>query len=261
MLRRLGRCAHRPTHAATAPSPWRAARTPGRCRSHSPRRAAARAGRGSRCATRAGPAQPAPRRPVPAPAPRWLLVAPHERCFHRQGPIHPQAQRHLQRLERVVAAVGVAGIVGLRHATHQHVQPAPVGQRRPQREEQQVAPGHEGVGQPVGLHGNGDVVGHGTRAELAKHVYIQEVVIAQVTGPRHGQQALAQARTAVELHAVALAVVKAQRLHMGVARQGPGQARGGILSSRKEDQRAPAHATAGAGGVRMARTMAASITP
>ena len=97
--------------------------------------------------------------------------------------------------------------------------------------------------------------------ELAEHIDIQEVVLAQVAGPGHGQQPLAQARTAVELHAVALAVVKAQRLHVGVVRQGPGQARGGILSSRKEDQRAPAHAAAGAGGVRMVRTMAASITP
>ena len=87
------------------------------------------------------------------------------------------------------------------------------------------------------------------------------MVLAQMAGPRHAQQALAQTRAAVELHAVALAVVKAQRLHMGVVRQGPGQARGGILPSGKEDQRAPAHAAAGAGGVRMVRTMAASITP
>ena len=54
---------------------------------------------------------------------------------------------------------GIAGIIGLAHAGDQVLQPAPIGQRRGEGEEDQVAAGDEGVGQAVRLHGDRGVAG------------------------------------------------------------------------------------------------------
>ena len=75
------------------------------------------------------------------------LVEPHQRRLDRHRRVQAEAERDLQRLQRVVAAVGVAGVVGLAHAADQHVEAAPVGHRRREGEEQQVAARHEGVRQ------------------------------------------------------------------------------------------------------------------
>jgi hypothetical protein len=85
------------------------------------------------------------------------LVDPHQRRVDQEAVVHAEGQRHLQRLHGVVAAVGVAGKVGFADAGDEDLDAAPVGQRRGQREEQQVAPGHEGVGQAAGFHAEGHV--------------------------------------------------------------------------------------------------------
>src|ERR1700733_14777135 len=43
------------------------------------------------------------------------LVAPHQRGMDDEAVVHAERQGRLQRLERVVAAIGVARIVGLAH--------------------------------------------------------------------------------------------------------------------------------------------------
>src|SRR5689334_18837300 len=43
--------------------------------------------------------------------PAIRLVAPHQRRFQHEAALHPQVQRQLHRLDRVVATVRVAGII------------------------------------------------------------------------------------------------------------------------------------------------------
>jgi len=43
-----------------------------------------------------------------AEAPGLRLVQPHERGLDGKAPVHAKAERYLQRLQRVVAAVGIA---------------------------------------------------------------------------------------------------------------------------------------------------------
>src|SRR5690606_6427678 len=86
-------------------------------------------------------------------------------------------------------------------------------------------------------------------------------------GPQR-RHAAAQGGAAVQLGPMALAIVEAQGLHVAVLGQRPGQAGGGILAARKQDQRpAPGlpggdHASASAASRRfMVRTMALRATP
>src|SRR5205085_11739209 len=49
-------------------------------------------------------------------SPGCSLIAPHQRGVNDETMIHAERQCRLQRLQGVVAAVGIAGIVGLAHA-------------------------------------------------------------------------------------------------------------------------------------------------
>ncbi len=44
------------------------------------------------------------------------LVDPHQRRVQNKAALHAEIERHLQRLDAVVAAVRIAGVVGLAHA-------------------------------------------------------------------------------------------------------------------------------------------------
>jgi hypothetical protein len=61
-----------------------------------------------------------------------------------------------------------------------------------QRQEQQVAPGHEGVGQAVGLHLDGAVGGQRGVADLAQQRQVQQVVVAQRAPVRETRAQLAR---------------------------------------------------------------------
>ena len=69
-----------------------------------------------------------------------------------EGRVHAERDGSGEGLQRVVAAVGIAGEVGLAHAADERADAAPVGQGRGVGEEQQIAAGHEGVGQARGRH-------------------------------------------------------------------------------------------------------------
>ncbi|KAF5291920.1 hypothetical protein FQR65_LT20373 [Abscondita terminalis] len=142
------------------------------------------------------------------------LVDPHQRRVDAQAPLQAQVQGQLHGFHGVVAAIGVARVVGLADAGHDHRQAAPVGQRAGQGQEQQVTPWHEGVGQAVGLHGEGHVLGQRGAADLLQHVQRQHMVLTQAGSPfgKIPSQALAHLQAHLHLHAVALAIVKAQGL-------------------------------------------------
>ena len=161
------------------------------------------------------------------------FVDPHQRGVDEKAVVHAQRERDLQRLHGVVAAIGVAGEVGFADAGDDDLDAAPVGQRGRKGEEQQVAPGHEGVGQAAGLHLKRGLAGERGVADLPEHGEVEQVVFAESLAP--GGEAFAQfgqhRDACLQFHVVSLAVVEAQRFHSRVARERLGQAGGGILAA------------------------------
>ncbi|KAG1245081.1 hypothetical protein G6F68_015200 [Rhizopus microsporus] len=139
--------------------------------------------------------------------PGLRFVDPHERGLDGDAAAQAQAQRHLLRLDRVIAAVGIAREVGFAHAADQHVQLTAVAQRSGQRQEKQIAAGHERVGQAIGLHLDGAVARHGGIAHLAQHLQVQQVVFAQPRRPlREARADVAQhVQAGIQFNAVPLA--------------------------------------------------------
>ena len=171
------------------------------------------------------------------------LVDPHERRLQHEAPVHTQAERHLQRLDGVVAAVRVTGEIRLAHAAHQSTYAPAVGERGGRGEKKQISPGDEGVGESGVAHFDFDVVRHGGRAERSDDAEIEHVVFAEFFSPRG--KTIAQLgedhRAALELDRVALAVVEAHRLDAREIRERPGEAGGRILPAGKKHERLFTH--------------------
>jgi hypothetical protein len=73
----------------------------------------------------------------------------HQRGFDAHRPAKAERQSLRLSIQRVAAAIGIAGIIRLAHAADQHVDPAPHGESRGDGEEDQIACGHEGGRQAV----------------------------------------------------------------------------------------------------------------
>jgi len=121
--------------------------------------------------------------------------------------------------------------------------PTPVGDRCRVGEEQQVAAGHEGVGQAGGAEADLGCLRQCGVRQLAEFAHRHGVVLAQPLAPRgkRGAQAGQHGGPLGELHRVALTVVEPDRLDVRKAVERPGQAGGGVLPTGEEDERAIVH--------------------
>ena len=184
--------------------------------------------------------------------PGLRLVQPHQRRINAHALGQAQIQRQLLGFHGVVAAIGVARIIGLADTCDDHRQAPAIGHRPGQREKQQVAARHKGIGQAIGLHGKGHIVGQRGATDLLEHIQRQHMVVAQTRRPlwKALRELLAHAAAHLHLHAVALAVIKAQRLHTFIHGQGLGQTGGGVLATGKQHQRSLVRASAGTGNKR-----------
>src|SRR5215475_12590431 len=72
------------------------------------------------------------------------LVDPHQRRMDHEAPLHAEIERQLHGLDGVVAAIRIAGEVGLAHAGDQVAGAASIGERTGEGEEDQIAARHEG---------------------------------------------------------------------------------------------------------------------
>ena len=115
--------------------------------------------------------------------PRRRLVEPHQRRLDDEALVHAQVERDLQRLQRVVAAVGISGVIGLAHAADQHAKSAPIGDGRGGRQEQDVAARHERRRQAVGAHRDFAVAGQRRVAEVLDQAEVQHVIGPQPARP------------------------------------------------------------------------------
>ena len=141
-------------------------------------------------------------------------------------------------LHGVIAAIGVARVIGLAHAGNDDRQTPTIGQRASQREKQQIAPRHKSIGQTVGLHGKRYIVGQRRAANLLEHIKREHMILAQTRCPvwKTLGKLLTHGGAHGHLDAVALAVVKAQRLHAFEHGQGLRQTGRGILPAREQHQ-------------------------
>src|SRR5579883_1806517 len=83
-------------------------------------------------------------------APGCRLVDPHQRRLERQPRVHTEIDCRLQRLDGVVAAIGIAGEIGLAHAANDMLEAALVGDDGGEGEEDEIAAGYERRRQAVG---------------------------------------------------------------------------------------------------------------
>ena len=183
------------------------------------------------------------------------LVQPHQRRVDAQAALQPQVQRQLLGLHGVVAAIGVAGVIGLAHAGDDHRQPTAISQRARQCQKQQIAARHKGVGQAIGLHGKGHIIRQRRAANLLEHIQRQHMVLAQPRSPlgKALRQLLAHRGAHSHLDTVALPVVKTQRFHTLKHGQRLRQAGRGVLTAREQHQRALVMACTGDIGGRICR--------
>src|SRR5258708_30890248 len=171
------------------------------------------------------------------------LVDPHERRLDRETAVHAERERNLRRLDRVVAAIRVAGEIGLAHAADEYVVGPSISDGGSQGEKDEIAAGHERVRQLRLLHLEFHLAGERGLADLAEEAEIQQVAFAEPRSPlrKGGGQQLQDALARIELGSMALAVVETDGLDTLVAPERPGQPGPGVLSSREEHQGGTMH--------------------
>ena len=125
--------------------------------------------------------------------------------------LHAEIERRLHRLDRLVAAIGIAGEIRLAHAADDMAHAPPIGQRGREGEEQKIAAGHESSRQPVGAH----LITASVSA--VPPIAFSTIEVRMVVAERSLQAGNAvRKRAECGPHAsstVALAVVEAHRLH------------------------------------------------
>ena len=77
------------------------------------------------------------------------FVDRHQRRLERETRVHAEGDRRGKRLQRLFAAIGIAGKVGLAHAADQPVEATAIPDRGREGEEQQVAARYEVLGRPA----------------------------------------------------------------------------------------------------------------
>src|SRR5690606_15724138 len=166
------------------------------------------------------------------------LVDPHQRGLDPRPRVHAEIERNLHRLDGIVAAIRIAREVGFAYPGDEDAKSATVGDRRGQRQEQQIAARHEGIGQPGLADRDHAVAGQRGLADLAQHREVEQVVGAEAPGPlrKAGRDRLAQRFATLEFDRMALAVGETDRLDLAEAGQGPGKTGGRVLSSGEQDQ-------------------------
>ena len=82
-------------------------------------------------------------------APGGGLVDVHQRRENLDRPVEAERERARGRFDRRLAAIRIAGIIGLAHAADERRNTAAIGERRGEGEKEDVSARHEGVGQAV----------------------------------------------------------------------------------------------------------------
>ena len=166
------------------------------------------------------------------------LVDPHQRRMDDETPVHAERQRQLHRLDRVVAAIRIAGKIGLAHAGDEVLDAAPIGDRAGEGEKHEIAARHECRRQSRFRNLDCHFAGERRLRNLRQRIDAHHVIVAEPSAPlrRMRRKRGANARPHFELDGVALPIIEADRLDAGKAFKRPGQAHRRILAARKQHE-------------------------
>ena len=164
-------------------------------------------------------------------APRFGFVEPHERRVQAKLLVHGEVERDVEALDEVVAAVGIAGEVGLANSRDEIEDTALASVDGGDAEEEEVATRHEGIGRAaggfVGIHLQGGI-GERITAELSEEGHIHHFIGHLLFGAdRLGD---------FHLVGVFLPVGEAQRVDFVEVLERPEKASGGILSAAEHHE-------------------------
>src|SRR6266508_1394673 len=167
------------------------------------------------------------------------LVDPHQRRMDDEAAIHAEIERKLHGLDRVVAAIRIAGEIGLAHPGDEMPGAAAIGERAGEGEEHQIAAGNERRWQSAGADLDRHLAGERRVRDLTKRVEAHHVVLAEARPPRRLQRGDARTHTAscIELGAMALAVIEADRFDPREPFERPGEAHRRILPAGEQHER------------------------
>jgi hypothetical protein len=167
------------------------------------------------------------------------FIDPHQRRVNDEASVHAEIERDLQRLERVVAAIGITREIRLAHAGNEMLGAAPIGDDRRKIEKDEIAARHEGRRQAFVIHGDSHFLRQRALAERPQHAEVDHVIGAEPVRPNRLQRPKCgpQRRGAIELDRVALAIAEADRLDARETVERPGETCRRILTAGKQDQR------------------------
>ena len=91
--------------------------------------------------------------------PSLRLVQFHQRRVDVEMRVHRKAESLRRGFDRFIAAIGIAGIIGLAHAADEIADASPVRQRRRRAQKEDIARGHEARRQAILTHLDFHVLG------------------------------------------------------------------------------------------------------
>jgi hypothetical protein len=157
-------------------------------------------------------------------APGFRLADPHEGRFENKTAVHPEVQSKLHRFDRVVPAIGVAGIIGFAHAAKNMFEAAPVGNSSGKRQEQEIAPRNESIRKPRGTGFNLHVMRERCLRDFPQSLDANDVILAEAAAPcgKIAANGLEDDLALAEFGFVPLAIIEADRFNerMAFERQG-----------------------------------------
>src|SRR5581483_9810705 len=167
------------------------------------------------------------------------FINSHERRFDQHFLIHPEPERAGHRLDCLVPAIGIARVIRFAHAGDEMRNAAAVSERARESEKNQVAARHEGRWQTVFANFDFDFARERRIGNGGERVQPDHMILAEPGFPfRLDREDLrADFRPHVELDAVALAVIEADRFHARETIERPGETNGGILPAGKQNKR------------------------
>ena len=165
--------------------------------------------------------------------PRIGLIDPHQGRLKRDLVCHAHTDRSGQRLQGVVAAIRVAGVIRLAHAGNEDVNVATPGDGASIRHEDEVAAGYKCIWQAITTGCKCRISGERRVADLAECFGIKQVVVPEAVALlcTESTEALSKCLTNIKLDAMTLAVVKTDRFNTFVTLQCPNQACRRVLSA------------------------------
>src|SRR5207249_7837785 len=136
-------------------------------------------------------------------------------------------------LERVVAAIGISGIIGLAHSADEMPRTAAIAHRGGKGKKQEITAGDKCVRQSARVKGYRRFAGQPRITDLAQHAQIDDMVLGELAVPlrKLAPQTLQHRLAAIELDTVALAVIETDGFDRSKARERPCEAGRRILAA------------------------------